>query len=307
MNKAFRIQSCAAILGSMLLAPSAFAQTDGSVSISATLSDTGSGPQHWTVVWVTKADGTFVRTIRKQGESYGSHWNDHCNVWYGAVAGNAARYTVATDGFTGATASSYTAPNSPFTQTWNCKDASGATVPDGTYKIWIQYAEDDDSKFGPVTTNGLTWTKGPTASTVNPANQGTNFTSMSIKWTPGAAAGGPEIVVQQPLGSDLVDGTAKKSFGTVKVGKSSKAKTFTIKNTGTKPLTGLGVVVKGTNAKEFVATAPAAASLAPGASTTFKVTFKPKAKGSRSAAFRISSNDSDENPFDVKLSGQGAK
>jgi hypothetical protein len=305
MNTIFRNLSCAATLGAMILGSSAFAQTAGSVSITAKLADTGSGPEHWTVVWVTNATtGAFVRTIRRQGESYSSHWNDHCPAWYTAVNNNASRYTVAADGFTGATASTYAAPNSPFTQTWNCKDASGATVPDGTYKIWIQYAE-DTSGAGPVTTGGMVWTKGPTASTVNPPNQGTNFTNMSIVWTPGATTvTAPDIAVEQPVGSNLVDGSGKKSFGTVKLGK-KVTKAFTIKNTGTANLTGLAVVKKGTHAKDFVTTAPVAKVLAPGASTTFKVTFKPLAKGTRNAVVQIKSNDPNENPFDIKVTGAG--
>jgi len=308
MNKNSRFQICAAVLGSLLLGPSAFAQTNGSVSITATLGNLAvdSSAEHWTVVWVTKADGTFVRTIRRQGESYSSHWADHCSTWYNIVAATPAKYTVATDGFTGATATTYTAPNSPFTQTWNCKDANGATVPDGTYKIWIQYSENDDGAQGPVTTSGLTWTKGATASTVNPANQGTSFTNMSIKWTPGTVVTAPEIAVQQPVGSDLVDGTAKKSYGTVKIGK-TKSKVFTIKNTGNASLTGLAITKNGTGKGDYTVTAPAAKTLAPGASTTFKVTFKPSAKGNRVAAIHIKSNDANENPFDIGLTGLGAK
>jgi hypothetical protein len=37
------------------------------------------------------------------------------------------------------------------------------------------------------------------------------------------------------------------------------------------------------------------------------VTFKPKAKGNRNAAIHIRSNDADENPFDIKLTGLGKK
>jgi hypothetical protein len=116
----------------------------------------------------------------------------------------------------------------------------------------------------------------------------------------------PEIVVQQPLGSNLDDGKAKKSCGTVAVGKSGKAKTFTIKNTGTAKLTGLAITKTGKNAKDFLIEGPAKSSLAAGESVTFKVTFKPTATGTRNAAIRIKSNDADENPFDIKLTGSGA-
>jgi hypothetical protein len=46
--------------------------------------------------------------------------------------------------------------------------------------------------------------------------------------------------------------------------------------------------------------------LAGGGTATFKVTFKPTKKGTRSAAIHIDSNDADENPFDITLTGIGA-
>ena len=117
----------------------------------------------------------------------------------------------------------------------------------------------------------------------------------------------PEIGVQQPAGSELVDGTAKKSFGTVKIGKSGKAKTFTIKNTGNAVLNGLAITKNGKNARDFIVKAPTKTTVAPGGSITFQVTFKPTAKGTRNAAIHLKSNDANENPFDIKLTGAAVK
>lgn len=116
----------------------------------------------------------------------------------------------------------------------------------------------------------------------------------------------PEISISQPTGSNLTDGSAKKSFGTVKIGKKSVSKAFTIKNTGTAPLTGLAVSIKG-HTTSFIIVPPAKTTLAPGASTNFKVSFSPKVKGSLKAALLVKSNDKDESPFDIKLSGFGVK
>jgi hypothetical protein len=116
----------------------------------------------------------------------------------------------------------------------------------------------------------------------------------------------PDIAIQQPAGSNLTDGTAKKSFGTVGVGKSGAAKTFTIKNTGTTKLTKLAIKVSGAGKNDFVVGALGKTSLAAGAGTTFKVTFKPTAKGARKADIQVASNDPDENPFNIKLVGEGA-
>lgn len=117
----------------------------------------------------------------------------------------------------------------------------------------------------------------------------------------------PEISVQQPIGSELTDAKTKKSFGTVKVGKKGPAKTFTIRNTGKANLTGLALATSGKHAKDFIVTKLSKTTLAPGASTTFKVTFKPTAKGTRKAVIQLKSNDANENPFDIPLTGAGAK
>ncbi len=123
----------------------------------------------------------------------------------------------------------------------------------------------------------------------------------------GIAVPKPEIEVMQPETSKLVDGKAKKSFGTVVIGKKGTPKSFTIKNAGKANLTGISVTLSGGNAGDFVVTKPGKTSLGEKDSTFFKVTFKPTAKGNRATTLKIKSNDADENPFDIKLSGMGAK
>lgn len=121
------------------------------------------------------------------------------------------------------------------------------------------------------------------------------------------AAKKPEIAIQQPLGKDLTDGKSKKNFGKVKVRKRGKAVYFTIRNKGKATLTGLAIKKTGKAKRDFIVSKPGASKLAPGKKTTFKVIFKPTAAGARKAAIRISSNDADENPFDIKLTGSGVK
>lgn len=113
----------------------------------------------------------------------------------------------------------------------------------------------------------------------------------------------PEIVVEQPTGTNLVDGTASIGYGDVLLGGNS-AKTFTIRNTGTTPLRNLAITKDGTNAADFTVSA-VSTPLAAGANTTFTVTFAPGALGARAAAVHIASNDVDENPFDIALTGTG--
>lgn len=123
----------------------------------------------------------------------------------------------------------------------------------------------------------------------------------SIK--PSGSGQSPEISVEQPTGRSLEDGKVNKYFGTCKVGRSGTVRTFKIKNLGKAPLTGLAIKKTGLNAKDFVVTTPKMSNLQPGETTSFKVTFKPTAVGTRKAAIRIASDDADENPFDIKLAG----
>ena len=109
----------------------------------------------------------------------------------------------------------------------------------------------------------------------------------------------PEISVFQT--SELADG-GSNSFGSVEKGK-VRTKTFTIKNVGKNMLQNISVSIKGS--ATFTLKKPKGTSLKPGASTTFTVTFKPKNKRKQAAELLITSDDADENPFNIKLSGTG--
>jgi hypothetical protein len=80
---------------------------------------------------------------------------------------------------------------------------------------------------------------------------------------------------------------------------------FTIRNASSATLTGLAASKGGINAGDFALGALATTTLGPGASTTLTVTFVPGELGQRSASLHIASNDADENPFDIALTGKG--
>jgi Abnormal spindle-like microcephaly-assoc'd, ASPM-SPD-2-Hydin len=115
----------------------------------------------------------------------------------------------------------------------------------------------------------------------------------------------PEITVRQPDGTALMDGTAAVSLGKVRIGKTGKLKTFRISNNGDADLTGLSIAKTGKNKADFIIGKLSKTTLIKGASTTFTVAFKPGKTGARTAAIKIASNDADENPFDIKLTGTG--
>lgn len=135
---------------------------------------------------------------------------------------------------------------------------------------------------------------------VTTATQGGTFTLGA------PAVSTPEIAITQGA-TNLTDGAAQTNFGKVKPGKKSAAKTYKITNSGKANLTGLKITASGKNKADFIITKPAAATLAQGASTTFTISFKPAKTGKKSAAIQIASNDADENPFDIKLTGTGKK
>ncbi|MCX6874766.1 MAG: choice-of-anchor D domain-containing protein [Verrucomicrobia bacterium] len=105
-------------------------------------------------------------------------------------------------------------------------------------------------------------------------------------------------------GTQLVDGVGTVSFGTVLLGQASLPLTFTVTNTGGANLTLGAVTLTGNQAGDYLLdTSGLVAALAPGASTTFIVSFNPTADGLRCATLQIASNDPDESPFDIALSG----
>jgi len=123
-----------------------------------------------------------------------------------------------------------------------------------------------------------------------------------VVYTPAAM---PEIAVEQPVGTDLVDGNATIDGGSIGLGSSSAPITVTVRNSGTADLTGLAITKDGSHSADFTLGSLGATTLAPGASTTFTVTFSPSAAGVRNAALHIASNDANENPFDISLTGTG--
>lgn len=109
----------------------------------------------------------------------------------------------------------------------------------------------------------------------------------------------PDITVQQPVGVNLIDGKTT-SFGPVQL-TTTAVKTFTIRNDSDATLSGLAMTMNGANAADFTTTSLPAATLVPGASMSFDVTFHANTLGTRTAAVHITSNDADESPFDIVL------
>lgn len=273
-----------------------FAQTDGTARMAVTINDYvgTSGASHWTLVWVTTEAGAFIKTLWKQGTSYAftsSQWTTHTPQWNAARGG--ANGSTIVDGYTSATATSYTGTNSPIILTWNCRNTNGVLVADGNYKFWVQYAE--NSGAGPYTTNGLLWTKGPTGATNHYAALGANFTGMQTAWRP----------TPSTLIAPTITSTTPTPSATVGV-----PYQFTVSATGTAPITftavglppgvaiGAGGVISGTprTAGTFAGTITAGNGTPPNATQDFSI-FTTVVPTDITAIQRLGSN--------VLLSGRG--
>ncbi|MFC6877827.1 choice-of-anchor D domain-containing protein [Flavobacterium myungsuense] len=82
-------------------------------------------------------------------------------------------------------------------------------------------------------------------------------------------------------------------------------RTFTIRNTGSLPLTIDSITIEGTHAADFSITTPPATTVAANSSTTFVVTFTPSAINTRTATISIENNDNNENPYTFAIQGFG--
>lgn len=148
---------------------------------------------------------------------------------------------------------------------------------------------------------------GPRQAMVNVRSDADGVSSFVFNLTGTSGMPVPEIRVRQQNGPDLLDGRTKRAFGTAKIRGKGRSVSFIISNTGDANLTGLRISKSGKNPRDFIVNAPSQTTLAPGASSRIKVTFQPRGKGTRAASLQVWSNDADESPFHVKVSGLGIR
>lgn len=131
--------------------------------------------------------------------------------------------------------------------------------------------------------------------------------TLEAAWSMAAiAASAAEIGVQSPVSTDLTDNADTFDFGNGPIGSVVGTRTVTVTNLGTSNLTDLDVTITGTDAANFsVDTALLPATLTAENSGSFEVSFAPSGStsGPRNAVVEIASNDADENPFEIALTG----
>jgi hypothetical protein len=118
------------------------------------------------------------------------------------------------------------------------------------------------------------------------------------------ASGSPQKVPLTGTGTFVELAPAKLDFGTQPVGTRSLPKKITMTNKGDSAINITGIAITGTDAGDFAETNTCGKSLASGASCFIKVTFKPLAKGKRTADVSIYDNGGGS-PQAAKLTGTG--
>lgn len=158
-----------------------------------------------------------------------------------------------------------------------------------------------------------------TAGSVPGGGGGGAFGSSTSTRTGGSGAAG-RVIVRWNLpeinmagnGNNIADGSASTStsnntdFGVTSVTSGTITRTFVISNTGFSNLTISSIAFSGTHAADFSVTTSPAATIAPGGTSSFVVTFNPSASGVRNATITINNNDFDEGAFEFAIAGTGA-
>lgn len=139
--------------------------------------EVGYAPKHVLAIWVESGTNQFIKTLKVMADrrkQYLYSWNEE-------TTGNIV------DAVTGATKSSHSAEAA----TWNGKDVNQSIVPDGDYKIIIEFTEEHAQ--GPLLI--IPFIKNTTDSD-STFNNVTNFTSISIDYAVTSTSAVNEITAE---------------------------------------------------------------------------------------------------------------
>lgn len=147
-------------------------------------------------------------------------------------------------------------------------------------------------------------TIGPLAAKLIIGSDDENEKTTSINLT-GTAFGTGAMQVNYASGKKLGGSGKTVDFGKAAAKSAGLSKSFTVTNIGNATFSGLSLVKTGINKGGFSVTGPGGIELAPGASTTFIVTFSPSKPGKQKAQIKLLSSDPFVAAFKINLTGKG--
>lgn len=163
-------------------------RTDGTVDFQVrTTSYNGAyAPAHCLAIWVCDGNDIFVRTLVIRAWAYIQHlvkWNQMTN-------GNDENALI-----TGASPTVHTTWN----VNWDCRDRFGDMIPDGNYKIYVEFTEDNSTLIpfnGPWTM--VEFTKSSEAQTITPASD-QFFQDLFLEYNPSETSSFPEEITNSVI------------------------------------------------------------------------------------------------------------
>ncbi len=128
-------------------------------------------PRNVGVIWIENQAGSFIRTVK----IWANARKKHLIKWNAASGGNTV------NAVSGATVTSH----QTHTVTWDCQDYNGVDVPDGVYRMYIEYTEDNSKYSGepPGQWTFVEFTKAGTSFTLNPPDE-QYFKDIQLVYTP---------------------------------------------------------------------------------------------------------------------------
>lgn len=112
----------------------------------------------------------------------------------------------------------------------------------------------------------------------------------------------PDIAMEAPTGTAVLVGASIPPFGPIYPGQSADL-SLTLRNDGVVELGGIAATITGPDAGQFSLPGSVPSSLAAGTSSGFGIRFTPTSGGAKTATLSIASDDPDENPFTLTLTG----
>jgi hypothetical protein len=114
----------------------------------------------------------------------------------------------------------------------------------------------------------------------------------------------PQISVRQ--NSNIIPHYGWYGMGTILIGSSSEVISFTIENIGGSNLDISAIYITGNTDQYMLDIGPTISPLVPGNNTYFNLTFSPTSTGIKAIDIYIETNDPDETPYILVISGKGS-